>query len=762
MRTINDIADVVRRGERITTDDAIKLWREAPLWLLGELATARKRRASGEAVYYNRNVHLEPTNICLFNCEFCSFRRREGDHDAWYMSLDDIEARAAELKGTDITEVHIVGGVHPKHDLDTYCAMIRRVKAQLPHVTVKAYTAVEIFYMIRHEGISVVEGLRRLKDAGMECIPGGGAEIFDEKLRAKICPDKCSSEEWLAVHRAAHNMGIATNCTMLYGHIEIIEQRVDHLDRLRRLQDEAPGFDAFIPLKYHSRGNRMSEAGECGTEDDMRTIAMSRIFLDNIPHIKAYWVSYGKATTEMALAFGADDIDGTIGDTTKIYSMAGGIDRPTMSVEELESMVRTAGFRPVERDSHYNHISHIGEHRPKKTPTHAPKSVTPITKSTAEITKEAPATKDSPKKEPTATMATQNIERESVSKATATKPTAHKREAEATKRVYSTSSNSKRGSKGNKTGRREEIKSIYKRMPLLSNIVLIGLLGILILAGLYIGLHWGTRHGNTIKVPNLLGMPIDEARQVADDKELNIIVRDSIFDVDLPGGTVVDQLPRTSTVRDVTVKPGRKIYVTINAYNRRMVDVPYVAKQTLRQALNQLERAGLTIDEIIYEADLTSTDYVLAQSINNKDIRPSTKLKTEVGTGVTLKVSYQREEQYTVAPRLVGLSIQQAKGRLWDSGLNVGKIVYDESVEDIIARRAARVYKQSTTLGSSIRRGSEVTLYLSCNENFVDSLAQIADKESKRYEQQRRKEQAERRKAEEAEANGEATTDSAE
>ena len=356
MRSINEISESIRRGERLAAEDALKLWREAPLWLLGELASERKEQVSGKEVYYNRNVHLEPTNICLFNCEFCSFRRREGDEDAWYMSLDDIEARAMELRGADITEVHIVGGVHPKHDLDTYCAMIRRVKRALPHVTVKAYTAVEIFYMIRNDGISVVEGLRRLKEAGMECIPGGGAEIFDTTLRKKICPEKCSSEEWLAVHRAAHNMGIPTNCTMLYGHIETLEQRIDHLERLRSLQDEAPGFDAFIPLKYHSHGNRLSQAGECSVEEDLRTIAMSRLFLDNIPHIKAYWVSYGKATTEMALAFGADDIDGTIGDTTKIYSMAGGVERPSMSVEELESMVESVGFTPIERDSHYNRV----------------------------------------------------------------------------------------------------------------------------------------------------------------------------------------------------------------------------------------------------------------------------------------------------------------------------------------------------------------------------------------------------------------------
>ena len=354
MRTIHEISDAVRRGERITTDDAITLWREAPLWLLGELAVERKRKASGEMVYYNRNIHIEPSNICLFNCEFCSFRRREGDADAWFMTVDEVVARAEEMQDSDITEIHIVGGVHPSHTLDSYCEMIRRVKEVLPHVAVKAYTAVELFYMIRKADVTVVEGLRRLTEAGMDSIPGGGAEIFDEELRKRICPDKCSSDEWLAVHRAAHHMGIHTNCTMLYGHIESIEQRVDHLNRLRELQDYAPGFDAFIPLKYRSRNNRMSEIGECSVEDDLRTIAMSRIFLDNITHIKAYWVAYGKAVTEMALAFGADDIDGTIDDSTKIYSMAGGDERPTMSVAELEALVRDAGFTPVERDTLYN------------------------------------------------------------------------------------------------------------------------------------------------------------------------------------------------------------------------------------------------------------------------------------------------------------------------------------------------------------------------------------------------------------------------
>jgi aminodeoxyfutalosine synthase len=709
MLTINEISDAVRRGERISAEAALTLWREAPLWLLGELATARKRKASGDTVYYNRNVHLEPTNICLFNCEFCSFRRRENDPDAWYMTLDEIEARAKELIDTDITEVHIVGGVHPKHDLDMYCAMIRRVKGVLPHVTVKAYTAVEIFYMIRHEGVSIVEGLRRLKEAGMECIPGGGAEIFDAELRKKICPEKCSAEEWLAVHRAAHNMGLATNCTMLYGHIESLEQRVDHLNRLRELQDEAPGFDAFIPLKYHSRGNRMSEAGECSVEDDLRTIAISRIFLDNIPHIKAYWVSYGRAITEMALMFGADDIDGTIGDTTKIYSMAGGVARPTMSVEELESMVVSAGFVPVERDSHYNSVSRDNR---------------------GELLRHSKIVKQEVKVEtPKPVAKIEKVENKEIDMQ-------NKKTAESPKR---SSSVPRKSSKAGDAGYIERAKMFYRRKPIISHIILIGIFCLLLLMGLYVGLKRGTRLGSTIAVPNFLGMNIEEAYALADENDLNIVVRDSIFDVDLPGGTIVDQLPRLSTVRDVTVKPGRKIYVTTNAYNRRMVDIPYVAKQTLRQALNQIERSGLTISKLSYEPDMTSTDYVLAQYVGRKEILPTTNGKYPVGTGVTLKVSYRRDESSVYVPRMVGLSLQQAKHVLWDSGLNVGKIVYDESVGDIISQRKARVYRQSKGLGTTLKRGSEVTLYLSCDEALVDSMNVIASKELKNVEAQRRR-----------------------
>ena len=225
---------------------------------------------------------------------------------------------------------------------------------------------------------------------------------------------------------------------------------------------------------------------------------------------------------------------------------------------------------------------------------------------------------------------------------------------------------------------------------------------------------------------------------MAERSDLQLIVRDSIFDVDLPGGTIVDQLPKISTIREVTVKPGRKVYVTVNAYTRRKVDVPYVAKQTLRQALNQIERSGLTIAKLVYEADMTSTDYVIKQRVGNNEILPTSKRQAPVGTGVTLHVSYQQKEQNTQTPRLVGLNLQQAKNTLWDSGLNLAKVVYDDSVEDIIAQRKARVYKQSSKIGNALRRGSEVTLYLTCDEALVDSMNIIATNELKEMEKRRR------------------------
>ena len=357
MRSWEEIAARVSAGERLTAEDALTLWQDAPLWRLGELAVAKKREVSGDKVFYNRNFHLEPTNVCLFNCKFCSFRRPRGSEGAWEWTMEQMEEQVRRYIGSGVTEVHIVGGVHPDHNLDYYCELIRRVKKILPEVAVKAYTAIELSYMIRKAGLSTREGLQRLIDAGMDTIPGGGAEIFDEEVRSRICPDKGSTAEWFDVHRTAHLLGIKTNATMLYGHIESVEHRIDHLMRLRELQDATGGINAFIPLKYRNLNNSMSEIGEVPITDDLRTLAMSRLILDNVPHIKAYWVMYGKQTTEMALAFGADDVDGTIDDSTKIYSMAGAEDqRPKMSVEDMHRMVARAGFRAVERDTHYNEI----------------------------------------------------------------------------------------------------------------------------------------------------------------------------------------------------------------------------------------------------------------------------------------------------------------------------------------------------------------------------------------------------------------------
>ncbi|MFI3259069.1 MAG: CofH family radical SAM protein [Rikenellaceae bacterium] len=356
-KEIAQIAEKCTARERISEAEAVVLYREAPLWLLSHLATERKRAVSGDFVFYNRNFHIEPTNICRFKCRFCSYRREAHSPEAWDYSIEQMLEMARGYVGSSVTEVHIVGGVHPRHDILFFEELIRGVKSILPSVTVKAFTAVELAYMIRKAGLSIEEGLRRLVEAGMGAIPGGGAEIFDPEIRNQICPEKGTAEEWMEVHREAHKLGLGTNATILYGHIETLEARIDHLARLRKQQDESSGFNAFIPLKFRSSHNEMSHLGELSVMEDMRMMAISRLFLDNIDHIKAYWVMYGKQTTEMALAFGADDVDGTIDDSTKIYSMAGAEDqRPRMGVDEIERMAHSAGMRAVERDTNYKII----------------------------------------------------------------------------------------------------------------------------------------------------------------------------------------------------------------------------------------------------------------------------------------------------------------------------------------------------------------------------------------------------------------------
>jgi aminodeoxyfutalosine synthase len=353
---IKNIAYKILDGNRISDDEALALYQRADLGMLGMLAFEIKRRKSGNNVYYNRNFHIEPTNVCINNCRFCSYKKPKDDPQAWELSMDEILHRVAAYKGSKATEVHIVGGVHPDRDIDYYCSLIREAKKIIPGIVVKAFTAVKIEYMVNKAGLALRDGLQKLKDAGLESMPGGVAEIFNEELRAKICPEKTKSSKWLEIHRTAHQLGISTNATMLYGHLETYAQRIDHLNRLRTLQDETHGFSAFIPLKYRHENNSMSNIGEVPLLEDLKNYAVSRIFLDNFPHIKAYWVMSGLETTRLALQFGADDIDGTVNDSTKIYTMAGVGGKPVMTVEQIVDLIKSENLVPVERDTFYNII----------------------------------------------------------------------------------------------------------------------------------------------------------------------------------------------------------------------------------------------------------------------------------------------------------------------------------------------------------------------------------------------------------------------
>ncbi|MFO7575619.1 MAG: aminofutalosine synthase MqnE [Bacteroidales bacterium] len=350
------IAEKVINGRRIDATDGIKLFSGASLPLLGILATAVRTRINGMNTYFNHNFHIEPTNICVYNCRFCSYHKREGESDSWEYSIEQMLEMVRRFDDQPVTEVHIVGGVHPKYDLHYWGNLLAQIKKHRPELHIKAFSAVELEYMIEKADLTIEAGLNKLKEWGLNSIPGGGAEIFDEKLRKQICPEKTSSAKWLEIHETAHRVGIPSNATMLYGHIENFKHRIDHLNRLRELQDRTNGFNAFIPLKYRKANNSMSYLGETSIIDDLRNYAVSRIFLDNIPHIKSYWPMIGKEQTALSLSFGVDDIDGTIDDTTRIYSMAGSVEKPTMSRDEMTELVKGAGYKPVERDTLYNTV----------------------------------------------------------------------------------------------------------------------------------------------------------------------------------------------------------------------------------------------------------------------------------------------------------------------------------------------------------------------------------------------------------------------
>lgn len=353
--TLKRIETHILDNQRLSAEEGLYLFEKAGLGFLSKLSTLAKERKSNDKVYFNRNFHIEPTNICIHSCRFCSYSRKFNQDGAWEMSLPDILAETDRFRDHAVTEVHIVGGVHPHRDLEYYENMIREIRHANPGLFIKAFTAVELDFMFRKSRITTEEGLSRLKEAGLDAIPGGGAEIFDETIRKTICPDKTDSDTWLKIHEAAHRQGIPSNATMLYGHIETYAHRIDHLDRLRQLQDRTLGFQVFIPLKYRKANNPLGMIGETSTIEDLRNFAISRIFLDNFPHLKAYWPAIGQELASLSLSFGVDDLDGTIEDTTRIYSMAGAEDQnPVLSTEALTLLIRQAGYVPAERDTLYN------------------------------------------------------------------------------------------------------------------------------------------------------------------------------------------------------------------------------------------------------------------------------------------------------------------------------------------------------------------------------------------------------------------------
>jgi aminodeoxyfutalosine synthase len=316
-----------------------------------------RQRLHGKKAFFNRNFHIEPTNICIYTCAFCSFARRPGEEGGWEYSLDEIENIARKYIGKPVTEVHVVGGVHPKRGVEYYSELIQRLKKVLPHIHVKAFTAVEWKVMCARSRMSIAEGLQYMRERGLDSIPGGGAEIFHEDVRSQICDTKADTNTWLEIHETAHQLGIPSNCTMLYGHVEKYEHRVHHMRLLRELQDRHRGFNTFIPLKFRADNNDLSYLGETTLLEDLKNYAVARLYLDNIPHLKAYWPMIGKETAQLSLSFGVDDLDGTIDDSTKIYSMAGAEDQnPACSTPELVRLIEAAGYEAIERDSVYNQL----------------------------------------------------------------------------------------------------------------------------------------------------------------------------------------------------------------------------------------------------------------------------------------------------------------------------------------------------------------------------------------------------------------------
>jgi aminodeoxyfutalosine synthase len=352
---LREVGAKVVEGERLSFEDGLLLYAHPDLLAVGRLANFDRERRHGDVVYYNVNRHINPTNVCMQECVFCAFGRKAGDPLAYEMSHQEVFDRAAQCVAQGATEIHIVAGLHPLFDLAWYEECFRGIKARFPAVHLKCMTAVEIAYFANLERLDHETVIRRLVDAGLDSMPGGGAEIFDPVVRRQICDNKCDADEWLQIHRTAHGMGLRTNSTMLYGHIEGPEHRVDHCLRLRALQDETGGFQTFIPLAFHPANTQLSHLPGPTALLDLRVHAVSRLLLDNIAHVKAYWIMLGPKTAQIALSFGADDLDGTVVEE-RIVHMAGATSPEEMPVSELRRLIEEAGRTPVERDTLYRRV----------------------------------------------------------------------------------------------------------------------------------------------------------------------------------------------------------------------------------------------------------------------------------------------------------------------------------------------------------------------------------------------------------------------
>ena len=357
-KELQRIANKIINQERILFDEGVTLFEKGSLSWLGTLANFVREQKHGDKTYFNKNFHIEPTNVCVFSCKFCSYSKLYANREeGWELSIEQMMHIVKSYDGNPVTEVHIVGGVHPKMNLAFFIDLLKAIKAHRPELHIKGFTPVELDYMFKKAKVTTEEGMKLAHAAGLDSLPGGGAEIFHPEIRQQICEDKVDANGWLHIHKVAHQLGMHSNATLLYGHIEKYWHRIDHMERLRRLQDETGGFNTFIPLKFRNQDNEMSHIAESTTIEDMRMYAVSRLYMDNFAHIKAYWPMLGRQNAQLTLSFGVNDIDGTIDDSTKIYAMAGSEEQtPTMSTADLVRLIKQVKREPIERGTLYNEI----------------------------------------------------------------------------------------------------------------------------------------------------------------------------------------------------------------------------------------------------------------------------------------------------------------------------------------------------------------------------------------------------------------------